>query len=79
MCPGETERGAYFDYELRKKFDKYDTSRDGKIGYDEFVIFLKGELKALTIGVTNEEQEKLKEVFETLARDCLVMLHEAMG
>jgi hypothetical protein len=43
------------------------------------VIFLKGELKALTIRVTNEEQEKLKEVFETLARDCLVMLHETTG
>ena len=55
VCPGETERGAYFDYELRRKFDKFDTSRDGKIGYDEFVVFLKGELRALTVGVTSEE------------------------
>jgi hypothetical protein len=69
----------YFDYELRKKFDKFDTSRDGKIGFDEFVLFLKGELHAHTVGVTSEEQQKLKEVFDTLARDCLLMLLEAAG
>ena len=69
----------YFDYELRTKFDKYDTSRDGKIGFDEFVLFLKGELHALTVGVTLEEQQKLMEVFDTLARDCLLMLLDAAG
>ena len=79
MSPGEQERGVYFDYELRKKFDKYDTSRDGKIGFDEFVLFLKGELHALTVGVTLEEQQKLMEVFDTLARDCLLMLLDAAG
>jgi hypothetical protein len=79
VCPGDEHGGAYFDYELRKKFDTFDTSRDGVIGFPELVLFLKGELKNLTTAVSLCEQEKLKEVFETLARDCMIMLHEAAG
>jgi len=79
VCPGDEHGGAYFDYELRKKFDTFDTSRDGVIGFPELVLFLKSELKNLTTAVSLCEQEKLKEVFETLARDCMIMLHEAAG
>lgn len=77
--PGSAGERRILWLRAEEKFDKYDTSRDGKIGFDEFVLFLKGELRALTVGVTLEEQQKLKEVLDTLARDCLLMLLEAAG
>lgn len=40
---------------------------------------MKNEFKSLKVAVPLSEQEKVKEVFETLARDCMVMLNEAAG
>ena len=56
VCPGsEDDGGNYFDYELRKKFDQFDTSHDGKIGFSEFVQFLKNEFKTLKVEVPLKE------------------------
>lgn len=79
VCPAGEDGSGYFDYELRKKFDKHDSNKNGSIEMGEFICFLKAELSEFTAGLPLNEQDKVKDVFVTLAHDCMVMLYDSAG
>lgn len=52
----------FFDYELRKKFDLFDSDRNGSISLAELISYLNLELKPSIKKVSEKEEHLLPDI-----------------
>ena len=78
ISPGE-DGGNHFDYELRKKFDKIDVGKTGKLSVNDFQLFLENNFSDLISLIDVDRRPEVKAIIVELAEECISLLFDAAG
>ena len=79
LVSGSTDEDSFFDYELRKKFDSFDSDKNGTISMQELIAYLRGELRPYIMTVPSKHEHKVPEALHGLAKECVELLLEHDG
>ena len=72
----DSKGSSYFDFELRKAFEKYDSNRDGYLDAGELVQFLTVQFSHELQFATLQQKDELKGILKELGANVVELLDD---